>query len=110
MSIIITPNIPLVAAQGASADVVLQPGSVISAKVLQILGGDQVKISIAGQALDVQSQVPLQAGQTLQLQVSQTQDGSIGLAVVSQQGGAAASQSAGNATTTGDSVTLAPAS
>jgi hypothetical protein len=56
----------------------------------------------------VQSQVPLQAGQTLQLQVSQTQDGGIGLAVVSQQGGAAASQSAGNATTTGDSVTLAP--
>jgi hypothetical protein len=107
MSIIITPNIPLVAAQGATADVVLQPGSVITAKVLQILGSDQVKISIAGQALDVQSQVPLQAGQTLQLQVSQTQDGGIGLAVVSQQGGAAASQSAGNANTIGDSVTLA---
>jgi Flagellar hook-length control protein FliK len=108
MTIVITPNIPLVAAQGATANVVLQPGSVISAKVLQILGGDQVKISIAGQSLDVQSQVPLQAGQTLQLQVSQTQDGGIGLAVVSQQGGAAASQSAGNATTVGDSVTLAP--
>ncbi len=108
MTIVITPNIPLVAAQGATADVVLQPGSVISAKVLQILGSDQVKISIAGQALDVQSQVPLQAGQTLQLQVSQTQDGGIGLAVVSQQGGTAASQSAGSATTIGDSVTLAP--
>ncbi|WP_213741974.1 flagellar hook-length control protein FliK [Bradyrhizobium sp. dw_411] len=108
MSIVITPNIPLVAAQGATADVVLQPGSVISAKVLQILGGDQVKISIAGQALDVQSQVPLQAGQTLQLQVSQTQDGGIALAVVSQQGGAAASQSAGNSSAIGDTVTLAP--
>jgi Flagellar hook-length control protein FliK len=108
MSIIITPNIPLVAAQGAPADVVLQPGSVITAKVLQILGSDQVKISIAGQALDVQSQVPLQAGQTLQLQVSQTQDGGIGLAVVSQQGGAAASQSASNSSAIGDSVTLAP--
>jgi hypothetical protein len=109
MSIVITPNIQPVAAQGATADVVLQPGSVISAKVLQILGGDQVKISIAGQALDVQSQVPLQAGQTLQLQVSQTQDGGIALAVVSQQGGAAASQSAGNFSAVGDSVTLAPA-
>jgi hypothetical protein len=108
MSIIITPNTPLVAAQGATADVVLQPGSVITAKVLQILGSDQVKISIAGQALDVQSQVPLQAGQTLQLQVSQTQDGGIGLAVVSQQGGAAASQSASNSSAIGDSVTLAP--
>jgi hypothetical protein len=117
MSIVITPNIQPVAAQGVTADVVLQPGSVISAKVLQILGGDQVKISIAGQALDVQSQVPLQAGQTLQrqvplqagqtlqLQVSQTQDGGIALAVVSQQGGAAASQSATGAS---DTVTLAP--
>ena len=108
MSIVITPNIPHVAAQGATADVVLQPGSVISAKVLQILGGDQVKISIAGQALDVQSQVPLQAGQTLQLQVSQTQDGGIGLAVVSQQGGASANQGAVNSTAANDSVTLAP--
>ena len=112
MPIVITPNIPPVAAQGATADIVLQPGSVISAQVLQVLGNDQVKISIAGQSLDVLSQVPLQAGQTLQLQVSQTQDG-IALAVVSQQGGAAASQStasqgATSASITGNSVTLAP--
>jgi hypothetical protein len=102
MSIVITPNIPLAAAQGVTANIVLQPGSVISATVLQVLGNDQVKISIAGQSIDVLSQVPLQAGQTLQLQVSQTANG-IGLAVVSQQSGAAASQSA-----TSDSVTLAP--
>jgi hypothetical protein len=110
MSIVITPNIPLVAAQGATADIVLQPGSVIRAKVLQVLGNDQVKISIAGQSLDVLSQVPLQAGQTLQLQVSQTQDG-IALAVVSQQGGASASQgvpNSGTASIAGDTVTLAP--
>ena len=107
MPIVITPNIPPVAAQGATADVVLQTGSVITAKVLQVLGNDQVKISIAGQPIDVLSQVPLQAGQTLQLQVSQTQDG-IGLAVVSQQGSAAASQGAVNSTAIGDSVTLAP--
>src|ERR1700733_3232305 len=110
MSIVITPSIPLVAAQGATADIVLQPGSVISARVLQVLGNDQVKISIAGQSLDVLSQVPLQAGQTLQLQVSQTQDG-IALAVVSQQGGASASQgvpNSGTASIAGDTVTLAP--
>ncbi len=110
MSIVITPSIPLVAAQGATADIVLQPGSVISATVLQVLGNDQVKISIAGQSLDVLSQVPLQAGQTLQLQVSQTQDG-IGLAMVSQQGGASASQgvaNSGTASIAGDTVTLAP--
>src|ERR1700759_2592519 len=110
MSIVITPSIPLVAAQGATADIVLQPGSVISARVLQVLGNDQVKISIAGQSLDVLSQVPLQAGQTLKLQVSQTQD-SIALAVVSQQDGGAASQGVvnpGTASIAGDTVTLAP--
>jgi hypothetical protein len=108
MSIIITPNVSPVAAQAVTtADIVLQPGSVISARVLQILGNDQVQISIGGQSIEVTSQVPLQAGQTLQLQVSQTASG-IGLAVVSQQGGAAASQAAPSATATADSVTLAP--
>jgi hypothetical protein len=110
MSIVITPNIPPVAAQGAPtmADIVLQPGSVISARVLQILGNDQVRIEIGGQSIDVLSQVPLQAGQTLQLQVSQTANG-IALAVVNQQSGAAASQGLASATATLDSVTLAPA-
>ncbi len=108
MSIVITPNVPPVAAQAVTtADIVLQPGSVISARVLQILGNDQVQISIGGQPIDVTSQVPLQAGQTLQLQVSQTASG-IGLAIVSQQSGAAASQGATGATATLDSVTLAP--
>src|ERR1700693_1036649 len=107
MSIVITPNIPLAVAQGVTADIVLQPGSVISATVLQVLGNDQVKISIAAQSIDVLSQVPLQAGQTLQLQVSQTANG-IGLAVVSQQGAAGASQGPAGATATLDTVTLAP--
>ena len=107
MSIVITPNVSPVAAQGVTADIVLQPGSVISARVLQVLGNDQVQISIGGQSIDVVSQVPLQAGQTLQLQVSQTADG-IALAVVNQQGGAAASQAPAGATATLDSVTLAP--
>lgn len=108
MSIVITPNVQPVAAQGVTtADIVLQPGSVISARVLQILGNDQVQISIGGQPIDVTSQVPLQSGQTLQLQVSQTASG-IGLAIVSQQSGAVASQAAAAATATLDSVTLAP--
>ena len=110
MSILITPTTSLVAAQGASAGVVLQPGTVVAAKVLQILGNDQVRIAIAGQAIDVQSQVPLQAGQTLQLAVSQTTNG-IALALVNQQGGAAASQGStgsASATATSDSVTLGP--
>ena len=109
MLIVIAPNVPPLAAQGVTtaADIVLQPGSVISAKVLQILGNDQVRIAIGGQSIDVLSQVPLQAGQTLQLQVSQTASG-IGLAVVNQQASAAASQSVASAAATPDSVTLAP--
>jgi hypothetical protein len=111
MAIVISPTIPLVAAQGVTADVVLQPGSVISARVLQILGNDTVRIAIGNQSIDVLSQVPLQAGQTLQLAVSQGSDGSIRLAVLNQQGDASASPGITNlasAAATADSVTLAP--
>jgi Flagellar hook-length control protein FliK len=113
MSIVITPHIQPAAAQAATAaPVVLQPGSVISARVTQILTSDTVRITIGNQSLDVQSQVPLQAGQTLQLAVSQTPDGTVRLAVVGPQDGAAASQAptdAASASATPDSVTLAPA-
>ena len=112
MSIAINSTIPLVAAQGVTADVVLQPGTVVNAQVLQLLGNDQVRIAIGGQSLDVTSQVPLQAGQTLQLSVSQTADGNINLAVVNQPAGAAASQAAANpaaANATSDAVTLTSA-
>jgi Flagellar hook-length control protein FliK len=111
MSIVINPTVPLVAAQGVTATVVLQPGTVVAARVLQILGNDMVQIAIGGQSIDVLSQVPLQAGQTLQLAVSQGSDGSVRLAVVNAQGGASASQGPtgpANATATSDSVTLAP--
>jgi hypothetical protein len=59
----------------------------------------------------VLSQVPLQAGQTLQLAVSQANDGTIRLAVVTPQDAAAAAQApaqAANAAVTPDTVTLAP--
>jgi hypothetical protein len=111
MPIVVHPNLPLVAAQGVTAPIVLQPGSVISARVQQIFGNGTVRISIGGQPLDVQSQVPLQAGQTLQLAVSQATDGSIALAVVGQQGGVPISQGpadSGGATATADTVTLPP--
>jgi hypothetical protein len=111
MSIVINPNIRPAAAEGVTAPIVLQPGSVISAKVQQVLGNDTVRIAIGGQSIDVLSQVPLQAGQTLQLTVSQSPDGTIRLAVVDPQGGAAASKGAGDpasAAATADSVTLAP--
>jgi hypothetical protein len=98
MSITINPTIPLVAAQGVTSDIVLQPGTVINAQVQQLLGNDQVRIAIGGQSLDVESQVPLQAGQTLQLAVSQAPDGNINLAVVNQQAGTQAGQPAASST------------
>jgi len=109
MPIVINPGISQAAAPAATtAAVVLQPGSVITAKVLQVLGNDTVQIAIAGQPIEVLSQIPLQAGQTLQLAVSQGSDGSIRLAVVTPQDGAPASQGASDASAAFDSVTLAP--
>jgi hypothetical protein len=108
MSITINPNLPVVAVQGATADVVLQPGTMIKAQVLQILGNDEAQISIGGQAVAVTTQVPLQAGQSLQLSVSQTSDGTIQLAVVNPQGSVAGQGVASSAGATTDVVTLAP--
>ena len=95
MSIVIHQNVPLVAAQGVTANVVLQPGSVVSARVVQVLGDNQALIAIGGQSINVVSQVPLQAGQTLQLAVSQTPN-AIQLTVVNPQVNAASPSSAGN--------------
>jgi flagellar hook-length control protein FliK len=109
MSIVVNQSIQVPTAQFVAADVVLQPGSVINARVVQILGNDQVRIAIGGQSIDVLSQIPLQAGQALQLAVSQAADG-IRLAVVNPQGGAS-SPAVGDLTTSAaslDTVTLAP--
>src|SRR4051794_30704974 len=83
MPISINPIFPVIAAQGAASDVVLQPGTVIDAQVLKILAGDLVRIGIANLSIEVFSEIPLQAGQSLQLAVSQTPQG-IKLAVVGQ--------------------------
>jgi hypothetical protein len=83
MPISINPIFPVIAVQGAAPDVVLQPGTVIDAQVLKILANDLVRIAIANLSIEVFSEIPLQAGQTLQLAVSQTPQG-IKLAVVGQ--------------------------
>jgi hypothetical protein len=107
MSIVIAPNIPPVSASSAPATgLVLQPGQVVTAQVVQILGNDQVQIAIGGQTIEAATQVPLQVGQSLQLQVSQTPNG-IGLAIVNQPSTPASQATAGGAATS-DSVTLAP--
>jgi hypothetical protein len=83
MPISINPIFPVIAAQGAAPDVVLQPGTVIDAQVLKILANDLVRIAIASLSIEVLSEIPLQVGQTLQLAVSQTPQG-IKLAAVGQ--------------------------
>lgn len=99
MSMSVNPILSVVAVQGAARDLVLQPGTVIDAQVLKLLSDNLVRIAIANMSIDVVSEVPLQAGQALQLAVSQT-EGGIRLAVVGQGAGAAA--------TSADTVTLAP--
>jgi hypothetical protein len=107
MAITITPNIQPASASvpaAPAAAIVLQPGQVITAQVVQVLGNDQVQLAIGGQTIAAATQVPLQVGQSLQLQVSQT-PGGIGLAIVNQPSTAA---SQAGAAVTSDSVTLAP--
>ena len=97
--------------------VALQAGQVITAQVVQVLGSDQVQLAIGNQTIEATTQVPLQAGQTLQLQVSQTSSG-IGLAIVNQPSTAtsqasanqaSASQANGSASATSNPViTLSP--
>jgi hypothetical protein len=100
MPISVTPTVPVIAAQGAAPDLVPQPGTVVDAEVLKILSADLVRIAINSLSIDVLSEVPLQVGQSLQLAVSQTQDG-VRLAVVGQGAGASADLSS-------DSIELAP--
>src|ERR1700744_839871 len=92
----IQPTTP-VASSAPASGIVLQAGQVITAQVLQVLGNDQVQIAIGNQTIEAPTQVPLRAGQTLQLQVSQTASG-IGLAIVNQPGAAASQATAGQAT------------
>ena len=104
----ITPTLQPTAAAGApSSALVLQAGQVITAEVIQVLGSDQVQIAIGNQTIEATTQVPLQVGQTLQLQVSQTSNG-IGLAIVNQPG-TSSSQGGGGVNTASDPViTLSP--
>jgi hypothetical protein len=110
MAITITPNLPSVAATAPSAPasgIALQAGQVITAEVLQVLGNNQVQIAIGNQTIEATTQVPLQVGQTLQLQVSQT-SGGIGLAIVNQPSTGGSQAGAGVAATSNPVITLSP--
>ncbi|WP_076858237.1 flagellar hook-length control protein FliK [Bradyrhizobium mercantei] len=99
MAIAVNPVLPVLASKEADSvapDLTLEAGSVVNAQVLKILSADLVRIAIASLSIDVQTEVPLQQGQNLQLAVSQTNDG-IRLQLV------------GSGADTGDAVQLSPA-
>src|SRR5258708_20038898 len=106
MPIVVNPIFPVIAAQGASPDLVLRPGTVVDAEVIKLLADNMVRIAIASLSIDVLSEIPLQVGQALQLAVSQTEAG-IRLAVVGQNPGSA--DASLNPDASLDTVTLAPA-
>lgn len=90
MSIAINPVFPVVAAQAGAADVVLQPGTTVDARVLKLLDANLVRIAIANLTIEVLSEVPLQPGTDVRLAVSQTAQG-VRLQVVPQGAGATSS-------------------
>lgn len=99
MALAINPVLPVLASKEADSvapDLTLEAGSVVNAQVLKVLSADLARIAIASLSIDVQTEVPLQQGQNLQLAVSQTNDG-IRLQLV------------GPAPDTGDAVRLSPA-
>lgn len=103
MPLAVNTSLPVVTVQGSGAPVALQPGAVVSARVLHVAESGQVQINIGGQALTVRSEVPLQPGQTLQLSVSQTADG-VRLAVVPQQAATTTTAQLAAAALTGDAA------
>src|ERR1700761_5806977 len=109
MALTVNPSLPVIAAQAtgsATSGLVLQPGTVVDAQVLKV-AENLVQIAIAGLSIDVMSEVALTPGQSLQLAVSQTPDGTVRLAMVGQGVGAPSTDTAGVANTA-DAATSAP--
>ncbi len=108
MALTITSNIQPSTTSAPSAPasgIVLQAGQVITAQVVQVLGNDHVQIAIGNQTIEAATQVPLQVGQTLQLQVSQTPSG-IGLAIVNQPSTSVGPPTSGATATSNPAITL----
>lgn len=88
----------------ATPELVLQPGTVIDARVLAVSDG-LARILIAGTVIEALTQVPLQPGANLKLAVTQTADG-VRLAIVPQ---AATAQSPAGVSAQASGSATAPA-
>lgn len=71
----INPAIASAPAQAPDPRALLLPGSVVEARVVQVMDGGQVRIAIANMVLDVLSEAQLTAGTNLRLAVSANADG-----------------------------------
>jgi flagellar hook-length control protein FliK len=80
-----------------TAQLTLQPGTVVSAQVMQLLENGLAQIAIDGLAIAALSEVPLQVGDQLKLAVSQATDGVIKLSIVPQGTGVPADASVASA-------------
>jgi hypothetical protein len=96
------------ATSGAVPEIVLQPGTNIDARVLAVRE-NLARILIAGLSLEVLTEVALQPGANLKLAVSQTADGTVRLAVVSQDAAAPGQAAASPASGAVAAATNAPA-
>jgi hypothetical protein len=105
MAISINPIFPVIAVQDTGSEATLQPGTVVDARVQQVLANNLVRIAIDNLTMEVLSEIPLQVGETLQLAVSQTAQG-LRLAVASQ--GGLPNPAAAATAEPADSVTLTP--
>lgn len=99
----------IAAVVAATPELSLQPGTVVDAKVVQIFKNDLVRIALQGVLIDALSEVPLQAGQSLRLAVSQSPQG-VRLSVVPSSDGSQASStnSSAVATTRSSTATNSP--
>ena len=98
MAVTIAPISPAASTVPVTPQLALQPGTVISAQVLQLLENGLAQIAIDGMAIAAFSEVPLQVGEQLKLAVSQASDGVIKLQVVPPGADAPALATAGAAT------------
>ena len=105
MVISINPIFPVIAVQDAGSEATLQPGTVVDARVQQVLANNLVRIAIDNLTMEVLSEIPLQVGEKLQLAVSQTAQG-LRLAVAGQ--GGLPNPAAAATAEPADSVTLRP--
>ncbi|WP_315766513.1 MULTISPECIES: flagellar hook-length control protein FliK [unclassified Bradyrhizobium] len=112
MVLSITPSPPVNGVRNvgtSTAGTALQSGTVLSARVQQVLAENLVQVAIGNLSMELASDLALQAGQTVQVAVTQSGQG-LQLAIVGQGGAAAATNGAAStaATVIDVAVPLAP--